>query len=219
MSRSFLMKMGVVAFMFSTSTAMAAMVSTMGNVNAVMEERGFRLVPVSEVYVSGDESPARVYEIIRPNNERITIGRLNTSCSCVQLEAEKSVFQRGERALVTLRNVRATPPNGQNYAFYVQVTSPIRTTLRADLFIQSDRFLQAQPQGPDVAMQPYSYQQQYQQQTYSYPEYPQQYQPQHQTQYQQPQYQYQQQPQQYSSPQPTRMGSFSSSSRQSYQYR
>lgn len=163
MSRSFLVKVSVVSLVFSTSVAMAGMVSTMGNVNAVMEDRGYRLVPVSERYVPGDESPARVYEIIRPRGERITIGRLNTSCSCVRLEADKAVFERGERAFVILRNVRATPPNGQNYAFYVQVTSPIRTTLRADLFLQSDRFRQARQQPLPLAMQPTPYQGQYQQ--------------------------------------------------------
>lgn len=112
------------------------------------DNTGFQIVPVTNVnvnYIPGDESAPQVFEIIRPYNEPFTIGRLNTSCSCVQLEAQKSTFSRGERAFVTLRNVRATPPNGQNYAFYVQINSPVRATLRHDFFLQSDRFRGQQP--------------------------------------------------------------------------
>ncbi len=118
------------------------------------DNTGFQIVPVRDVqvnYIPGDESAPRVYEIIRPYNEPFTIGRLNTSCSCVQLEAPKSTFARGERAFVTLRNVRATPPNGQNYSIFVQINSPVRTTLRHDLFLQSDRFRSQQPAYTNVA--------------------------------------------------------------------
>lgn len=182
MSRSFLMKTAVLAFLVAGSTAMAAMVSTAGNVNAVFEDQGFRLVPVSEVYIPGDESSGKVYEIVRQGNERITIGRLNTSCGCIQVEAGKSTFEPGERAFVTLRNIRPTPANGQHYAFYVQITSPIQTTLRADLFLRSDRFRQSRPSGAGpLATQPYSSIPQYQE-PYQYQD-PQDYQ----SQYTQPQ--------------------------------
>lgn len=135
----------IVSLVACAGYAMAGqpVVSSMGNVDAVMEASGFRIVPVHDmiqIASSNDQAQPQVFEIIRPGAERIAIGRLNTSCSCVQLEAGKPVFERGERAFLTLRNVRETPPNGQHYAFYVQILSPIRTTLRADTFVQSDRF-------------------------------------------------------------------------------
>lgn len=126
-------------------------VSTMGNVDAVMEANGFRIIPVYDmiqIASAGDLAQPQVFEIIRPGAEKIRIGRLNTSCGCVRLEAGKMVFEKGERAFLTLRNIRETPAAGQHYALYVQITSPIRTTLRADTFFQSDRFrhpLQAAP--------------------------------------------------------------------------
>lgn len=124
------------------------LVSTMGNVSAVSAAAGYYLRPVSGVsqtFIAGDEAPAQLFEIVRPNNERISIGRLHTSCSCVQLEASKSTFEAGEPALLTLRNVRPTPPNGQGYALYVQIVSPVRATLRQDTFVQSDRFRSPAP--------------------------------------------------------------------------
>ena len=134
-------------------TGMAAaadrpMVSTMANVNSAGDTRGFYIVPVqgyTTMRIAGDEAQPQLFEIVRPGGERITLGRLHTSCSCVQLEAAKTTFERGERAFVTLRNVRATPPNGQHYAFYVQIASPTKVTLRHDLFLQSDRFRQQPP--------------------------------------------------------------------------
>lgn len=188
MPHSFLMKTALLAFLVFGSNAMAAVVSTMGNnAEALFADRGFQMIPVYEMPIAGDEAPARVYEIIRPRGERIIIGRLNTSCSCVRLEAGKSVFERGERAFVTLRNVRPTPSNGQTYAFYVQLTSPIRTTLRTDLFLQSDRFRQTYPHSNAMsAMQPTAYHQLRSQAAHPTPN-------------QQP-YQYQQQPQAYQPP-------------------
>lgn len=149
----------IVSMVIAAGYVMAgqALVSSMGNVNAVMEANGFRIVPVYDmiqVASSSDQAQPQVFEIIRPGAERIAIGRMNTSCSCVQLEATKPVFERGERAFLTLRNVRETPPNGQHYAFYVQIVSPIRTTLRADTFVQSDRFRYSTQTAPVSAVVP-----------------------------------------------------------------
>jgi hypothetical protein len=122
-----------------------ALVSTMRNVNAVMESRGFRIIPAPDLSGDqpfGDEAPVFAVEIVRPKGEKITISRLFTSCSCVRLEADKQTFDEGERAVLRLRNVLPTPPAGQIYAMYVQVTGPIRTTLRYDTFVQSTRFIQ-----------------------------------------------------------------------------
>ncbi|MCC8165809.1 MAG: hypothetical protein LIQ31_06600, partial [Planctomycetes bacterium] len=115
--------------------------STMRNVNAVPESHGFMLNPVFDVDVprrDSDLAPPQAFEIIRPDDDRpVTIGRLFTSCTCIQLEAHKRTFRPGERAILQLRNIRPTPPNGQVYAIFVQITSPIRATLRFDTFVQT----------------------------------------------------------------------------------
>lgn len=114
--------------------------STMRNVNAVMEAHGFSVQPAPDVAAqthAGDLSPTQVFEIMRPSDKPVTIGRLFTSCSCIQLETNKRTFRPGERAVLQLRNIRPTPPQGQVYAIFVQITSPIRTTLRFDTFVQS----------------------------------------------------------------------------------
>lgn len=115
-------------------------VSTMRNVNAVMEARGYRLQPAPDYPVPsypGDHAPAQAFELMRPRGEAVKIGRLYTSCTCVRLETEKNSFARNERAIFILRNVLPTPVDGQMYAMYIQVTSPLRTTLRYDTFFQS----------------------------------------------------------------------------------
>ena len=143
--------------------AQPGMVSTMRNVKAVTESRGYCITPIREAAgqaIPGDEAPAQRFEIIRPSGSRVTIGRLFTSCTCVQLEASQATFEQDERIVLTLRNVLPTPPEGQTYALYVQLTGPIRTTLRYDTFVRSDRFVSqpivveaaetAEPAGEDV---------------------------------------------------------------------
>ncbi|MCL2000258.1 MAG: VOC family protein [Planctomycetes bacterium] len=115
-------------------------VSTMRNVNAVAEAHGFRLSPAYDALRpigEGDLAPPQAFEILRPTGRPVTIGRLFTSCACIQLEAPKRAFEAGERAVLHLRNITPTPLNGQIYAIYVQITYPIRTTLRFDIFVQS----------------------------------------------------------------------------------
>lgn len=115
------------------------LVSTMRNVSAVMQSNGYMLRPVPELSgqrFMGDVGLTQAFEIVRPNGEAITLGRLNTSCVCVTLTAEKKRFEKGERAIVILHNVRPTPPEGQMYAIYVQLSRP-RVTLRYDTFVQS----------------------------------------------------------------------------------
>lgn len=111
-----------------------------------MEYGGFFLNPVgAEPQGEGDLAPPQLFEIVRPGNQAIELGRLYTSCVCVALEAEKSSFAAGETAIVRLRNVRLSPPQGQMYAIYVQMRSPVRTVLRFDTFMQSTEFLPSKP--------------------------------------------------------------------------
>lgn len=126
----------------------ASAASPVAGAGSAAGDRGFFIVPVYDVRAirtAADSGQPQIFEIIRPNGAPITLGRLNTSCSCVQLEAEKREYAQGERAFLILRNVRATPPDGRMYAFYVQIAAPIATTLRADTFVRSDRFQHAPP--------------------------------------------------------------------------
>lgn len=144
----FLLILALLVFAATYDASAAQVVSTSKNVRAVMQDRGFYIVPAGTMavaYGSSDLAPIQSFEIVRPRGEEITIGRLYTSCTCVQLEAPRRSFGRGERAVLNLRNVIATPPGGQTYAIYVQITSPIRTTLRYDTFVQSSHFVSAPP--------------------------------------------------------------------------
>ncbi len=124
------------------------LVSTMRNVNAVAEAHGFRLNPAydsAHPMGTGDLAPPQAFEILRPDGKPVSIGRLFTSCVCIQLEAPKRTFEAGERAILQLKNIKPTPLNGQIYAIYVQITSPIRTTLRFDTFVQSQSVILPDP--------------------------------------------------------------------------
>lgn len=125
-----------------------AVVSTMRQVKAVANANGFYLTPAygaGGVTYPGDLAPSQAFEIIRPAGQPVTIGRLYTSCVCVSLSANKRSFGPGERAVLEMRNVKATPPNGQTYAVYVQITRPIRATLQYNTFVQSDQFKISEP--------------------------------------------------------------------------
>lgn len=128
------------AMTLAVSAAAAVEVSTKNNIGGHFEYAGFTVVPVSDAApaYSSDLSRAKVFEIIRPGQQSFSVGRLYTSCTCIQVEIEKKSFYAGERALVTLRNVQ--PTEGQNYPFYIQISSPVRAVLRHDTFVISDRY-------------------------------------------------------------------------------
>lgn len=139
----------VAVLLAATACAQAAALrSTSRNQrNAVMEYSGFFLNPVGTVPEGpGDLAPSQLFEIVRPGNQAIQLGRLYTSCVCVALEAEKDYFAEGEHAVVRLRNVKATPSTGTMYAVYVQLKSPVSTVLRFDTFMRSSQFIPA-PEG------------------------------------------------------------------------
>ncbi|MCD8349322.1 MAG: VOC family protein [Planctomycetaceae bacterium] len=143
MSGIFPRRMAVAAavmIMVANLVAAGEILSTMRNVNAVPEAHGFQVIPADDVTVAPlpvDHSPGKAFEIIRPDGRPVTIGRLFTSCTCIQLQAHKRTFAAGERAILQLRNIRPTPEAGAVYAIFVQITSPVRTTLRFDTFVQS----------------------------------------------------------------------------------
>lgn len=134
----------LVACTVLTATAQAGqLVSSMRNVSAYRDYAGYYISPITTTVIPGDYAPAQVFELVRPSLGKISLGRLFTSCTCIQLSADKKTFGYGEQVLFTLRNVR--PTNGKTYPFYVQVTSPIRATLRYDAYVISDQFVVAPP--------------------------------------------------------------------------
>lgn len=112
--------------------------STMKTVDSVYLGGGYFIIPAENsngAYY--DLASSLAFEIIRPNEDPLTLGRLHTSCSCITLETEKSSFGKGEQAIFHVRNVEPTPPEGQTYAFFIQITAPIRITLRYDVFVKT----------------------------------------------------------------------------------
>lgn len=105
------------------------------------EKAGMRLVRVDDMggeTQPGLLAPTQAFEIIRPDMEEITIGRLGTSCSCIKVVAAKRTFAKGERAILELRNVTPTTPEGMNYAVYVLVLAPEEAVLRQTTFVRSE---------------------------------------------------------------------------------
>lgn len=130
----------------TAASAAEGLVSSMRMVSAVTEMNGYAIRPAFDLagnIIQGDEAPTQAFEIVRPGNGPVTLGRLYTSCSCIQLEATQKHFADGERAVLTLRNVKPTPHDGQVYQIYVQTTSPTRVTLRYNVFVQSDRWVKS----------------------------------------------------------------------------
>lgn len=148
--KSILQRRNVLLILFVLICALAALaiylyrVSSVRKIQAesVVESDGYAIVLLPDEsgrIFPGDKAPAQAFELVRPSGSPVTIGRMITSCPCIVLEAPKMTFAAGERAVLTLRNVKET--QGQMYSLYVQVTEPKRATLRRDVFVQSDHFL------------------------------------------------------------------------------
>ncbi len=130
--------------LLAASTAFSGqMISTpVRTMGAVMQTAGFSIRPAGVAPASsGDLAPQQLFEIARPGDQPVSIGRMFTSCACIVLEADSRSFGQGERVVLRLRNVIATPPAGQTYSIFVQLTSPAIATLRYDTYVQSSQFV------------------------------------------------------------------------------
>lgn len=126
----------------SARASEAELVSTMELMHAYAAVDGIQVVPATDVPLkvyTEDYSPSQVLEIIRPNQEPITVGRLATSCACLRASLPKQSFAQGERALIEVRNIKATPANGATFAIFVQLVSPQKLALQYDIFAKSTR--------------------------------------------------------------------------------
>lgn len=86
---------------------------------------------------AGDYSPSTAFEIIRPNLGPVTIGRVYTTSPVLRVAPSKKSFEDGERAIFLARNVKFT--RGQQVQFYVEICSPVRTTLCYSVCVTSTR--------------------------------------------------------------------------------
>ncbi len=105
-----------------------------------VQSSGIFLAPARDVpnkVYTGDLAPSQVLEIIRPDSFPVVVSRLSTSCTCITAGTEKKSFAAGERALVEVRNVKATPSAGATYMVFVELASPTREMLTYDLFVRS----------------------------------------------------------------------------------
>lgn len=131
----------LIAAAASASAAQGGLVSSMELMMGVSTAGGISIVPANDVQPRGyteDLAPTQVFEIIRPDMGPITVGRLTSSCTCVMAYLPKRSYAAGERALMEIRNVKSTPPNGATYAVFVQIASPIREVLQLDVFVKSN---------------------------------------------------------------------------------
>lgn len=144
-------------FVSVTSAAQEGITSSMELMQAVSSIDGIRIVKVEDepsIRYTEDYSPSQVLEIIRPDMRPITVGRLATSCSCMKATMSKRTFEQGERALIEVRNVKATPAQGAIYAIFAQLSSPYRTALQFDMFVKSIGPNSGHPEAPEVVEGP-----------------------------------------------------------------
>ena len=97
-----------------------------------------RLVPADDIpptQRANDYAPSQWYEIIRPDNGPIRIGRVSSTCVCVNVRVPNRFVAAGERALVEARTVSRPSVNGVTYGIYVGVLEPVSTTLDADIVV------------------------------------------------------------------------------------
>ena len=99
---------------------------------------GYSLVPVADAtppHYAGDVGPAQLFEVIRPDNGPVTLGRMYWSCTCIMAETPKKSYAAGERVLVTVRHVKEAPEGGATFVIGVKVASPVDTLLNAHVTV------------------------------------------------------------------------------------
>lgn len=97
-----------------------------------------RLVPAPDVPPGihpNDAGPSQWFEIIRPGNAAIRIGRVSATCVCVGVRVPKRHIAAGERALVEARIVSRPQVNNLTYGIYVNIAEPVQTVVDADVTI------------------------------------------------------------------------------------
>jgi hypothetical protein len=97
-----------------------------------------RLLPALDVppgIHANDVAPSQWFEIVRPANGPLRIGRLTTTCGCIMARAPKRRVPAGERALIEVRTLTRPPINHITYGMYVSVLEPEKLTLDIDVTV------------------------------------------------------------------------------------
>lgn len=97
-----------------------------------------RLVPAPDIPPGNhpnDAGPSQWFEIIRPGNGALRIGRISATCVCVGVRVPKRQIAAGERALVEARILTRPQVNNLTYGIYVNLVEPIQTVVDADVTI------------------------------------------------------------------------------------
>ncbi len=97
---------------------------------------GYRLVPAPDVPPGnhpGDFGPSQWFEVVRPGNGPVRVGRLSVTCTCVGARIPKRHYGAGERILVEARMISKPARNNLTYGLYVNILEPVETVVDADV--------------------------------------------------------------------------------------
>jgi hypothetical protein len=106
---------------------------------APMSANSIQLVPALDVPPGNrpnDAAPSQWFEIVRPGNGPIRIGRVNSTCVCVGVRVPNRYIAAGERALIEARILSRPPANNLTYGIYVNVLEPQNVMLDTDVTIR-----------------------------------------------------------------------------------
>ncbi len=100
---------------------------------------GYKLVPAPDVPPGNhpnDFGPSQWFEVVRPGNGPVRIGRLSVTCTCVGARIPKRHYEAGERILVEARMLSKPAVNEVTYGLYVNILEPVETVVDADVTLR-----------------------------------------------------------------------------------
>lgn len=130
--------------MLSSSVARPAIanrqpVSSVAGVSASAARGEYKLIPALDVPPGNhpnDFGPSQWFEVVRPGNGPVRIGRLSATCVCVGARIPKRHYAAGERILVEARMLSKPPVNNVTYGIYVNILEPVETVVDADVTLR-----------------------------------------------------------------------------------
>ncbi len=105
----------------------------------VREVGGLQLVPATDIPPGNhpeDAAPSQWFEILRPGNGPLRIGRVSATCVCVGVRVPKRSIAAGERALIEARTLTKPPRNNLTYGIFVNIVEPQTVMLDTDVTIR-----------------------------------------------------------------------------------
>lgn len=99
----------------------------------------YQLVPAPDIPPGNhpnDYGPSQWFEIIRPDNAPIRIGRVSSTCFCVGVRVPNRHIGYGERALIEARTMTKPPARTVTYGIFVNIAEPQTMVLDADVTVR-----------------------------------------------------------------------------------